>query len=182
MLTECQYNDRHSCDLLSGATQIVLGDGDLNSEVFIIGEAPGADEDRIGKPFIGRSGKLLDKILAEVGINREQTYITNVVKCRPPDNRKPTKTEIMFCWNLYLSEELWKEKKPFKVIVTLGHTAFSAVTGIDHKTMKEITGKIFNCGGKKLIPTYHPSAALRNREWKEEMIKAFERVHAILHK
>ena len=133
----------NSCRLCETRTQIVNPIGPKDAKVILIGEAPGADEDKGGEPFIGRSGKLLFKLLEEeLGITREECYITNTVKCRPPNNRKPKKDEIEACSSI-LKLELDYSKVP--VIITLGRTAGD---------------NLINYQNKKVYKTLHPAAVL----------------------
>jgi len=132
--------------------KIVLGHGNPKAKVMLIGEAPGAQEVKHGKPFVGPAGKWLDKILKKNKINREKLYITNVVKVKTPDNRRPTEKEIKQWLPILISEI--KKVKP-KIIVLLGESASMAVLG---KKVKE-RGKIIPKGKIKYLITYHPSAA-----------------------
>lgn len=155
--------DCKKCSLWTSRTNIVLGAGNEEADLVIIGEAPGNDEDVAGEPFVGRAGKLLTKMLGAVKISREEVYITNVVKCRPPQNRDPKEEEISSC-SPYLSEQL-KILKP-KLILTLGNFATRTLL----KTTEGITqlrGKIFSYEGIPLLPTFHPSALLHNPNLKK---------------
>jgi uracil-DNA glycosylase family 4 len=137
---------------------------------MLVGEAPGAQEDESGKPFVGRAGKFLESVLEDNGVDRGNVFITNVVKCRPPGNRRPDDDEIKSCLP-YLSEELMKIKP--KIVVALGFVAIKALTGSSEK-LGDIIGREINVDidGMKLrvMPCYHPSAAMRNRKmrWKFE--------------
>lgn len=151
------------CRLSEGRTKVVFGVGDHRADLMFIGEGPGADEDATGEPFVGRSGQLLTQLLSEsMGMTREEVYITNVVKCRPPGNRDPKPEEIKAC-SRYLLGQL--QLIAPKVIVSLGNpatkTLLSTTTGITKlrgtKHEYEYPG-----GSATLIPTFHPSAALRN--------------------
>lgn len=145
------------CELYKSRKTAVPGSGPKNSDVILIGEAPGADEDIYGKPFCGRGGKLLDKILLNNNLSRKNFYVTNIVKCRPPNNRKPKKEEIQSC-SKYLENEI-KLINP-KLITLLGRTAIENL----HKKLpiSENHGKISYESGKKFLITYHPAAILRN--------------------
>jgi DNA polymerase len=148
------------CPLAEGRTTVVFGEGNPDADLLIVGEGPGHDEDVQGRPFVGRSGKLLDRLLAEeMGVTRESVYIANVVKCRPPGNRDPMPGEIEACrpW-LEAQVDLIKPK----VVLTLGN--FS--TKLLLQTTNGITttrGRVYPWGpaGTVLVPTYHPAAALR---------------------
>jgi DNA polymerase len=146
------------CPLAAGRTQVVFGMGDPHADLVFIGEGPGAEEDRQGLPFVGRSGQLLDKLmLEELGITRERVYIANVVKCRPPDNRDPKPDEIDAC-RPYLEEQL--DLIDPKVLVTLGKFAgqllLDSTVGIT-----KLRGHDYPYRGAVLIPTLHPAYALR---------------------
>jgi uracil-DNA glycosylase family 4 len=156
--------------LCKGRTKVVNGDGPANAAIMLVGEAPGAQEDESGKPFVGRAGKFLESVLENNGVDREKVFITNVVKCRPPGNRRPDDDEIETCLP-YLSEELMRIRP--KIVVALGFVAIKAITGSSEK-LGEIIGREINVDidGMKLrvMPCYHPSAAMRNRKmrWKFE--------------
>jgi len=150
------------CDLCKSRTQIVFYDGNPYSKVMFVGEAPGADEDRLGKPFVGRAGQLLNRVLEKIGWSREEVYITNVCKCRPPENRKPLPSEMQTCFNTFLKHEI-KIVKP-KVICCLGATAAEALLGKQVRITK-MRGKFLPSPlfpGVKLFLTYHPAYVLRN--------------------
>jgi DNA polymerase len=154
--------------LNEGRTRIVNGDGPVNAAIMLVGEAPGAQEDESGKPFVGRAGIFLESVLVDNGVNRESVFITNVVKCRPPSNRRPDDDEIKSCMP-YLSEEL-KNVRP-KIVVALGFVAIKAITGSSEK-LGGIIGREIDVvlDGMKLrvVPCYHPSAAMRNRKMKRK--------------
>lgn len=164
------------CPLRSGCNQVVTGIGNPNTSLFIVGEAPGADEDLLGEPFVGRSGDLLTKLLRDVKINREDIYISNVVKCRPPGNRKPKQEEIQQCkiW-------LWKEIQSLlnlKIIITLGATSTELLLSLSNVIMKTVVGKAYQVKytQAKIMPWYHPSFLLRrNKEVKGEDGKLIDR-------
>jgi len=147
------------CPLCAGRTNIVFSDGEVNAKIMLIGEAPGADEDKTGMPFVGRAGKLLNEFLEKAGLNRKKDiYIANTVKCRPPENRKPTKEEKIACaGNLFAQIEMVKPK----VIILCGSTAMESF--IDTKlTITKIRGQLFDYKNDiKLIPIFHPSFLLR---------------------
>jgi DNA polymerase len=146
------------CALAEGRTQVVFGMGDPHADLLFVGEGPGAEEDRQGLPFVGRSGKLLDQLLIEeVGITRDRCYIANVVKCRPPGNRDPKPDEIAAC-RPWLDAQL-QHLAP-KVVVTLGN--FATKTLLDTTTgITKLRGKEYPFGAAVLIPTFHPAAVLR---------------------
>jgi len=150
------------CDLCQSRTRIVFYDGNPYSPVMFVGEAPGADEDRLGKPFVGKAGQLLNRVLEKIGWSRRDIYITNVCKCRPPANRKPLPQEMQTCFNVFLKHEI-KIVQP-KVICCLGATAAEALLGKPVKITK-MRGKFYPSPlfpGIKLFLTYHPAYVLRN--------------------
>ena len=151
------------CPLGKTRKNIVLGMGNPNADIVFVGEAPGKQEDLQGLPFVGRSGKLLDKMLASINLSRDDIYILNVLKCRPPDNRDPSKLEIEKC-EPYLKEQL-KIIKP-KLIVALGR--ISAMTILRTKeSLTNMRNKIFDYEGVDFLVTYHPAALLRNPNFKK---------------
>lgn len=146
-----------------GRTNVVFGSGNPDAKLMFIGEGPGQDEDRLGKPFVGRSGKLLDKIFDCAGMARAEVFISNVVKCRPPNNRKPLENEVDICTNLLLFNQI-KIIRP-KIICTLGATALQGLLNdyqikISTVRGKPIVGK--NLSNIIIMPTYHPAYILRN--------------------
>ena len=147
------------CPLSEGRTTVVFGTGDPDADLMLVGEGPGAEEDRQGLPFVGRSGKLLDELLAqEVGLDREAVYIANVVKCRPPDNRDPLPEEIAAC-RPYLQRQV--ELVAPRVLVTLGNFATKVLLDTT-EGITRLRGKRYAWGdGVVLVPTYHPAALLR---------------------
>ena len=156
-----------ACALCETRTQVVFGVGNPNAEVLFIGEAPGANEDLQGEPFVGRGGKLLDDMLAMIGLKRENIYITNSVKCRPPENRDPLNTEKDACRG-YLRRQV-KLMQP-KIIVCLGRISAMELIKEDFKISKE-HGQFFEKNGVLMMALYHPAALLRNPNLKPE---AFE--------
>ena len=152
------------CNLGETRKNFVYGIGDPNADLMLVGEAPGKDEDLKGEPFVGRAGKLLDKILLAIDKKRgEGVYIANVLKCRPPNNRDPLPSEVNKC-EPYLLKQI-KIVKP-KLIVALGRIAGKTLLKID-KPLKEMRGKIHSYNGIPLIVTYHPAALLRNSNFKK---------------
>jgi DNA polymerase len=144
----------------------VPGSGSATSKILIIGEGPGFNEDQQGLPFVGRSGKLLDELLATVPLSRDEVFITNLVKCRPPDNRDPLPNEVAAC-RPYLERQL--ELLDPKVIVTLGRV--SMLRYYPKGKISEDHGKILEWEGRILFPLYHPAAGLRNPAIKRELQK-----------
>ena len=153
-----------NCRLHKDRIKAVPGEGPPNAEIMFVGEGPGRNEDRMGRPFVGQAGKLLEALLATAGLVREKIFIANVVKCRPPNNRAPRKDEIRACWP-YLQKQI-KIIQP-KIIGTLGNHATETLlgeTGIGklHGTRHEYEGTV-------LIPLYHPAAGLYNPDLKQIM-------------
>jgi uracil-DNA glycosylase len=153
----------YCCGLCPGRTKAVPGEGNTDAKLMLVGEGPGATEDATGRPFVGQAGKLLDDILAAIDVPRETVYITNIVKCRPPQNRKPLPDEIAACIPyLYRQLELIRPK----VILALGGTAGEAMLGV-RKGLGELRSKVHSFNGIPLVVTYHPAALLRNPNWKK---------------
>ncbi len=142
-----------------GRKSVVFGEGDPDANLMFIGEGPGRDEDEQGRPFVGRSGQLLTRTLAAHNTKRENVFISNIVKCRPPDNRTPTELESTTCKKLLLEKQI-KIIRP-AVICTLGSTALTHLTGKQFK-ITSTRGKILEQDGVMVIPTYHPAYILRN--------------------
>ena len=153
----------HCCALCTGRTNAVPGEGDPKARLVLVGEGPGATEDATGRPFVGQAGSLLDSILQAIDVPRNSVYITNIVKCRPPQNRKPLPDEIAACIP-YLRRQL-DIIRP-RVILALGGTAGEALLGV-RKSLGELRGKVHTYDGIPLIVTYHPAALLRNPNWKK---------------
>ena len=147
------------CRLCETRTQTVFGEGDPDAKIFFIGEGPGENEDLTGRPFVGRAGQLLDKMIAAMGLRREQVYIANIVKCRPPQNRVPAPDEVVTC-TPYLERQL-NIVRP-TVIVTLGRPATAYMLNDPKLTMGRSRGRWHEWRGVKLMPTFHPSYVLRS--------------------
>lgn len=162
------------CPLATGRTQVVFGVGDPRADLMFVGEGPGRDEDLAGEPFVGRSGQLLDRLIAEeLGTDRSTCYITNVVKCRPPQNRDPRPEEIEAC-HPYLEQQL--ELIEPKVVVTLGNFATRLLLDTDDG-IRRVRGRAYPWRSGHLVPTYHPAAALRSggeilAEMRADMVRA----------
>ncbi len=163
-----------ACPLATlGRTQVVFGQGNPDARLLLIGEAPGQDEDRLGLPFVGRSGQLLTRVLEALGISRnDDVYITNIVKCRPPNNRKPLPIESNTCKNLLLINQI-KIIRP-KVICTLGASSLEGLLGQEVKITK-MRGLLYSTQDIPLIPTYHPAYILRNPAELKTMISDIEK-------
>jgi uracil-DNA glycosylase family 4 len=153
----------HCCGLCPTRINAVPGDGNPNARLVLVGEGPGATEDAQGKPFVGQAGNLLNGILEAIEVPRDSVYITNIVKCRPPQNRKPLPDEIAACIP-YLHRQL-EIIRP-KVILILGSTAAEAMLGV-RKSLGELRNKVHTYNGIPLVVTYHPAALLRNPNWKK---------------
>lgn len=168
----------HLCKLSNGRTNAVPGTGLVeNVEVVLVGEAPGRNEDQEGKPFVGAGGKLLDELLRNAGLERDRVYITNIVKCRPPDNRKPEDDEVQACTAAYLEKQL-ALLNPL-LICTLGATALEYFTG--KSKMGEAHGRMTKTnGGIALLPTYHPAAIFRNPLYRELLQEDLKKIPDIL--
>ncbi|MCX6132358.1 MAG: uracil-DNA glycosylase [Ignavibacteriales bacterium] len=164
------------CALGSTRIKFVFGVGNPNADIVFVGEAPGADEDAQGEPFVGRAGQLLNKILEAIHFKREDVYICNILKCRPPNNRDPLPEEVDSC-----EPYLWKQLellKP-KIIVCLGRIAGQTLLRTN-ETLGNLRGKVHNYRGIKLVVTYHPAALLRNPNWKKptwEDIQWIKKMH-----
>lgn len=169
-------------DLAAQATQLVMGDGNVDAEVVFVGEAPGKNEDLQGKPFVGASGKFLNEMLAQAGLVRDDVYITNIVKYRPPNNRDPSVEEKRAFWP-YLMRQL--EIINPKVIVTLGRHAMNcfipdAKISVDHGQPREV--RLHHEYDWLVMPLYHPAAALYNGSMRQTLINDFMKVPALIKK
>jgi uracil-DNA glycosylase family 4 len=161
------------CALAETRNHVIFGEGHDQAPVLIIGEAPGLDEDLKGRPFVGRSGQLLDKILHACGFNRYQhVYISNIVKCRPPGNRLPTPLEIRVC-RPYLLQQI--NLIDPKILILLGATALKSLAGQDQKITR-VRGTWINIGHRLAMPVYHTSALLRNPALKRDTWGDFKKV------
>ena len=160
----------------SGRTQIVFGVGNPAADVMFVGEAPGADEDIQGEPFVGRAGQLLTKMIEAMGFRRDEVYIANVLKCRPPNNRNPEPDEIQQCQPFLFRQIASVEPK---VVVALG--AFAARTLLQtNDPISRLRGRVYEFRGAKLIPTFHPSFLLRSPGYKREAWEDLKKALAIL--
>ena len=162
----------HACTLAEKRTNVVFGVGREDAEVLFIGEAPGANEDIQGEPFVGRGGKLLDDMLAMIGLHRQNIYITNSVKCRPPENRDPLNTEKDACRG-YLRAQV-RLMKP-KIIVCLGRISAMELIKPDFKISRE-HGQFFDRSGTLMMALYHPAALLRDPRKKPETFEDLKRL------
>jgi DNA polymerase len=158
LLNKTEVSGCTKCRLHETRTQTVFGEGDVDAKIFFIGEGPGETEDETGRPFVGRAGQLLDKMIGAMGLSRAQVFIANIVKCRPPENRVPAPDEVETC-TPYLVRQL-EIIRP-KVIVTLGLPAVKYMLEDPKLTMGRTRGTWQSWRGIKLMPTYHPSYVLR---------------------
>ncbi|MBI4134691.1 MAG: uracil-DNA glycosylase [Candidatus Sungbacteria bacterium] len=156
---------------LYGAANLVFGEGNPDADVVFIGEAPGFHEDRLSRPFVGTAGKLLDKLIAEIGWKRADVYITNIVKRRPPDNRDPLPEEIAL-YSPYLSRQI--DILQPKAIVPLGRFAMNYF--LPEAKITRDQGKVFLRDGKRIIPMFHPAAALRATAVLETLTESFKKL------
>lgn len=152
------------CSLCDSRQNAVPGKGNPNAKIVFVGEAPGRSEDKLGEPFIGAAGKKLTEALENAGISRESVYITNVVKCRPPNNRVPTETEKMAC-SEYLNAEIAIIKP--KIICIMGNTAYRSL--LNGSNITKNRGKIITKGGKRYFVTIHPAATIYNKDFQESL-------------
>jgi len=154
--------DCQRCKLCRSRTRIVFGAGSPRARLMFIGEGPGQDEDRAGEPFVGAAGQLLTRIIAAIKLSREEVYIANVVKCRPPDNRTPAPEEIATC-SPFLRRQILSIRPLF--ICTLGGCAAQSLLGTT-KPISRLRGRLYDYEGIRVLPTFHPAYLLRNPEKK----------------
>lgn len=166
-------NTCYKCDLCITRNNIVYGNGNIKSKIMIIGEAPGYHEDKKGIPFIGLSGSYLRKVLLDLGYTDEVLYITNIIKCRPPENRTPSTEEINRCTKYFLAKEITNINP--KVIITVGKISSCFFTG--DSPLANSINTIYNINNVFIIPVYHPSYILRtnNQEYYENRFKDIHR-------
>jgi DNA polymerase len=161
------------CELYKTRNNPIFGEGHPNAEILIIGEAPGRDEDRIGRPFVGKSGQLLDKILIACGFTRQKhVFISNIVRCRPPNNRPPKEDEAKTCIP-YLYRQI--ELVDPKILILLGATALKYIMGSGHRITKE-HGHWLNWKDRLAMPVYHPAALLRNPYLKRDTWEDYKKI------
>jgi uracil-DNA glycosylase family 4 len=165
----------HKCDIARLRTKVVPGEGAENAEIMFIGEAPGWHEDQQGRPFVGQAGQYLDRLLLSIGLNRQQVYIANVIKCRPPDNRDPLPTEIQNCCD-------WLDRqidiiKP-KMIVTLGRYSMSRY--FPGKSISKIHGTAAKRDGIIYFAMYHPAAALHQQSLRNEIEADMQKIPKLI--
>ncbi len=159
-----------------GRRQIVFGVGNPTADLMFVGEAPGADEDIQGIPFVGRAGQLLTKIIEAIGLSRDDVYIANVIKCRPPENRNPEPDEVEMC-EPFLFRQI--DSIHPKVIVALGTFAAKALLKTQD-SISRLRGRVYDYRGAKLIPTFHPAFLLRSPDRKRDVWEDMKKVRALL--
>ena len=163
------------CDLHRGRTRAVPGEGAPDAELMFIGEGPGAQEDRQGRPFVGPAGQFLEELLASIGLSRRQVYIANMVKCRPPQNRDPLPAEIGAC-SKYLNRQI--ELIDPALIVTLGR--FSLARFFPGESISRARGRVRLKDGRRIYPIMHPAAALYRQEMRNSIVEDFRRIPDLL--
>jgi len=166
------------CSLWKTRKKPVVGEGSIDADILFVGEAPGYNEDIQGRPFVGKAGKVLDEFLESIGLKRNDVYVANILKCRPPDNRNPLKTEIDVCTE-YLDKQI--EIIQPRIIIPLGNFASSYIFekfGLKYDKISNVHGKIFQIntlfGNVKIIPVYHPAVATYNLEAKNILLDDFK--------
>ena len=164
-LTDCRR-----CPLCAGRATVVFGVGNPRARLMFVGEGPGSEEDRLGEPFVGAAGKRLDRWIARIGLRREDVYIANIVKCRPPGNRAPFPDEAKVCLP-YLLRQI-RAIRP-EIVCTLGATALNFLLGVEEKITRE-RGKWRERDGVPVLPTYHPAFILRNAARETEVFGDFD--------
>jgi uracil-DNA glycosylase family 4 len=171
-----ELGDCQRCKLAPKRTNLVFGSGNPNAELVFVGEAPGYDEDQQGLPFVGRAGQLLTKIIESINLKREDVYICNVLKCRPPENRNPEPDEVASC-NPFMKKQLAAIRP--KVVCCLG--TFAAQTVLQTPApISRLRGKFFDLDGMRVIATFHPAYLLRSPEKKREVWEDMKQIRAEL--
>ena len=165
------------CKLARTRKNAVPGEGQISAKIMFIGEAPGRSEDEKGKPFVGAAGRILDNLLKKAGIERSQVFITNIVKCRPPNNRVPEEDELIAC-RPYLDRQIALIKP--KVICILGRTAYSSILGGNSITASR--GKVIERSGQKYFSTFHPAAVIYNKSLRSTLEADLKRLAAEINK
>lgn len=171
-----EIGDCKRCELSKGRLNIVFGLGNPKAQLMFVGEAPGADEDKTGEPFVGRAGQLLTKMIEAMGLTRADIFIANIIKCRPPGNRPPEPTEIAQCMP-FLKKQI-EAVKP-KVIVCLGKFASQTLLQTEIPITK-LRGEFQNYGDIQIMPTYHPAFLLRNPAMKKPVWDDLQKVMGVL--
>ena len=159
------------CNLCKTRKNVVFGAGNVNAKIMLIAEAPGKEEDKVGLPFVGASGKVVDYALEKIGLTRDEIYISNIVKCNPPGNRNPSEEECNICLD-YLRNQVILIKP--KIIILLGSIPLKKIIGENHYISKE-RGTFIEQKGILYMPTWHPSAVLRDRTKINDFVNDFEK-------
>jgi len=178
-MIEQQIANCRRCGLCQQRHSIVLGEGNRSADIMLVGEGPGADEDAFGRPFVGKAGQLLDKMFSAIDIKREELYITNVVKCRPPGNRTPLDEEAEAC--LPILRMQYALIKP-KIVVCLGATATRHIYEREAR-ISRVHGQWLDKNGTLFIPTYHPAALLRDETKKKDVwadLQSIAKTYAVI--
>ena len=176
LLLETDIRSCTLCRLCEGRTHAVPGEGNPNPLVLFVGEGPGAEEDRLGRPFVGRSGRFLDGMIESIGLRRQDVFITNVVKCRPPKNRDPRPDEVAACRG-YLDRQI--ELLAPRVLVTLGR--FSMQRWFPGERITQIHGQAKAIGPQRVVlALFHPAAALRNPQWRDAFAADMQKLPGLL--
>lgn len=165
-----------ACGLAASRTHVVFGEGNPEARLMVVGEAPGADEDRTGRPFVGRAGMLLNSLLQSIGLPRESVYICNVLKCRPPGNRNPQPVEVEACAH-FLRGQL--EAISPRAVLAVGTFPAQALLSTT-EPIGRLRGKVHSFDGIPLVPTYHPAALLRNPGWIRPVWEDLQRLRQVL--
>ena len=172
-----ELGDCTRCKLHGGRSHLVFGVGSPDADLMFVGEAPGRDEDLQGEPFVGRAGQLLTKIIEAIDLRREDVYIANVIKCRPPRNRNPERDEVETC-RPFLFAQI--DAIQPRVIVALGSFAVRTLLDDDRLPISRARGQVYACRGAKLIPTFHPAFLLRSPDRKRDVWEDMKRVRSLL--
>lgn len=165
-----------NCGLCKGRTKAVPGEGSLDADIMFVGEGPGREEDTSGRPFVGAAGRFLEELLGEIGLTRNDVFIGNVVKCRPPGNRVPTKEEAEACLPYLYAQIAVIEPK---VICILGNTALNALIS-KNLNISRVHGRVLLKDGMRFFATFHPAAALYHGDKKEELREDFGKIKTVL--
>lgn len=178
-----------ACDLHKTRTNVVFGSGDVNPRIVFVGEAPGENEDLQGLPFVGKAGKTLDELLKAADINRDDVYICNVVKCRPPENRNPEAEEVNQCTSIWFGPQIQMLNPD--IIVPMGSFAKTALMGKDSAPISEVRGEMHQSGGYNIFPVFHPAAMSYDPTKKEttfadfrklgDLIRTMDDIHSKVH-
>ena len=166
------------CELHFSRKNAVPGEGNIKADIMFIGEGPGFHENEQGRPFVGAAGKFLEELLAKIGLTREQVFITNVVKCRPPGNRDPRPEEVETCTNSYLERQILAINP--KVVVTLGR--YSMGLFIPYAKISDIHGQAMRVKGRLVVPMYHPAAALHQGSLRPVLESDFSKLPELIAK